>query len=96
MPRFFCRRPHCRRPRPGLARARMRRVVQSSSSSEELPLGKASTRLRHVNPEIIDISDSDGEVEDVLFGGREPLPPLQPFDEQHDQTETDDDGLLVL
>jgi hypothetical protein len=99
MTRFFRRCLHSRRPRPKLERARMRRIVHSSSSSEELPLEKTSTRIRHANPEIIEISDSDDEVEEVLFGGPEPLPPPPPpLDEQHDQTETDDndDGLLVL
>ena len=105
----FRRNSHNRRPKPGTERARVRRIIQSSgsSSSSEAELNQAggTPRIRHPGAaDVIEISDSDDEVEDVL-GGREPLfgrcrtpPPqaLPPFDEEHDQTEPDDDGLLIL
>ncbi|KAH9966384.1 hypothetical protein BGW80DRAFT_736681 [Lactifluus volemus] len=103
---------HNRRPKPGTERARVRRIIQSSSSSSEgegrvFNQAGGTPRIRHPGvADVIEISDSDDEVEDVL-GGREPpfgrcRPPppppqaLPPFDEEHEQTETDDDGLLIL
>jgi hypothetical protein len=91
----FPRPPHYRRPKPGLERARMRRIVQSSSSSEGLVLG-AGTRIRRAaDLEVIEITDSEDE---AISSGRKtlfvrPRPPPT-FDEEHDQT--DDEGLLVL
>ena len=91
----FPRAPYYHRPKPGLERARMRRIVQSSSSSEGLDLG-AGTRIRlAADLEVIEITDSEDE---AISSGRKTLfvrprpPPI--FDEEHDQT--DDEGLLVL
>ncbi|KAI0000767.1 SprT-like family-domain-containing protein [Russula compacta] len=93
-------RPHHSPRKPGLDRARARRIVYSSSSSssgsdpEELPF---TAGARHSNADdVIEITDSSDDDDDP--SGRKPLSTrlevITPLPQQRDQF--DDDGLLVL
>jgi hypothetical protein len=91
-------RTHYRPRKPEHERARVRRIVYSSSSSasesERVP-SKPGTSARHGNDDVIEITDSSDDDDDQ----RCPKPlsaraGAAALERQHD--EHDDDGLLVL
>ncbi len=92
----YCR-THYRPRKPELERARVRRIVYSSSSdSEEAPPRPGPRHGNADADDVIEITDSSDDDDDDRPSG--PMPPsaLQSTPEQRQYDGFDDDGLLVL
>ena len=81
-------RPDYRTRKPGLERARVHRIVYSSSESEEEQSLPTAAHQRNIDLDVIEITDSSDDDDP-----RRHKPPSA-LGQRRDQS--DDDGLLVL